>query len=82
MESPLKREFDWYIAHQDEIVKQYDGRYVVIKDCKVIGAFDDQASAIAETTKTYALGTFLVQKVEPGSSAYSQTFHSRVASTR
>lgn len=79
MENPLKREFDWYIAHQDEIVTQYDGRYVVVRDCKVIGAYNDQSSAIAETTKTYPLGTFLVQKVERGSSAYSQTFHTRVA---
>lgn len=79
MESPLKKEFDYYLANQAELVKQYNGKVVVIKDCKVIGAYDDQATAVTETQKSHQIGTFLVQKVEPGTSAYSQTFHSRVA---
>jgi len=32
-----------------------------------------------ETSKKFELGTFLVQKVEPGTESYTQTFHSRVA---
>lgn len=79
MESPLKNEFDFYLAHQTDLVKQYNGRFVVIKGGKVLGAYDDAAVAITETQKTHALGTFLVQKVEPGTTAYTQTFHSRVA---
>lgn len=78
MESQLKIEFDYYLAHQDELVKKYNGRYVVIKDQKVIGDYDDQAKAVLETQRQHELGTFLVQKVEPGNSAYSQTFRSRV----
>ena len=79
MESPLKKEFEFYLANQAELVKQYNGRFVVIKDCKVIGDYDSQSTAIAETQKMHDLGTFLVQKVEPGTAAYTQTFHSRVA---
>lgn len=79
MESPLKKEFDYYLANQAEVVKQYNGKFVVIKDCKIIGAYDDRATAVTETQKTYPLGTFLIQKVEPGTAAYLQTFHSRVA---
>lgn len=78
MESPLKREFDWYVANQAELVTKYDGKFVVVKDAKVIGAYDDQAAAVYETSKKHELGTFLVQKVEPGSGSYTQTFHSRV----
>lgn len=80
MESPLKAEFEYYLAHQDEIVRAYRGRYVVIKNQRVLGAYSDQQTAIDETTKSEALGTFLVQRAEPG--AYSQTFHSRVAFSR
>lgn len=79
MESPLKREFDYYLAHQDELVKAHNGRFVVIRNEKVIGVYDSQTEAIAETQKTFELGTFLVQKVAPGDAAYTQTFHSRVA---
>jgi hypothetical protein len=45
----------------------------------VIGVYNDQATAVAETSKTHDLGTFLVQKVEPGTDAFTQAFHSRVA---
>ena len=79
MEIPLKKEFDYYLANQAELVKQYNGKVVVIKDCKVIGAYDDQATAVTETQRSHQIGTFLVQKVEPGTSAYRQTFHSRAA---
>jgi hypothetical protein len=78
-ESPLKREFDYYRSHQAELVEQYNGKFVVIKNLAVIAAYGDHATAVFETAKTHELGTFLVQKVEPGDEAYTQTFHSRVA---
>lgn len=79
MASPLKPEFDYYLTNQVELVKQYNGKFVAIKNKKVIGVYEDQATAIAETGKTEELGTFLVQKVTPGKEDYTQTFHSRVA---
>lgn len=79
MAMPLEKEFQYYLDNQDELVRKYNGRCVVIKDCQVIGVFDDELSAVKEIGNKHPLGTFLVQKVEPGSNAYSQTFHSRVA---
>lgn len=72
--SRLQREFEYYLAHQDEMVREYNGKYIVIKDGAVLGAYDDELTAVTEQE----LGTFLVQKVSPGNSAYTQTFHSRV----
>lgn len=77
MSSPLQREFEYYLAHQPEMVEKYDGKFIVIKDCKVLGVYDNELTAITESQKEHKLGTFLVQKVTPGDSAYSQTFHSR-----
>lgn len=79
MESPLKKEFEYYLANQESFVKQYNGRFIVIKEQKIIGSYDDQLSAIKETKKSHKLGTFLVQKVQPGQAEHTQTFHSRVA---
>jgi hypothetical protein len=76
---PLQAAFDYYLAHQAELVEMYEGRVIVIKDNKVLGAYDDDASAVFETQRHHELGTFLVQRVSGGNSAYSQTFHSRVA---
>ncbi len=78
MDIPLKREFEYYLAHQAEIVKNHQGKYVVIKDQQVLGAYEDSTTAIAETIKQHDLGTFLVQKVEPGEQGHTQVFHSRV----
>lgn len=81
MESTLKQEFDYYLANQAEIVAKYNGRYVVIKNRRVIGDYPDLPTAVSETSKHHQLGTFLVQKAEPGERAYTQTFTSRVAFT-
>jgi hypothetical protein len=78
-ESPLKKEFQWYLENQGELVRKYNGKFIVIKGLTVLGAYKDAPSAVAETQKKEELGTFLVQKVEPGTAAYTQTFHSRVA---
>jgi hypothetical protein len=77
----LKKEFEYYLKHQDELVAKYNGKVIVIKDCKILGSYATELEAIRETTKTHELGTFLVQKCEPGSESYTQTFHSRVAFT-
>lgn len=79
MENNLTNEFHYYLEHQQELVEKYNGKYIVIKDCLVIGSYDEQLEAVKQTAQTHDLGTFLVQKVEPGNAAYTQTFHSRVA---
>jgi len=77
--NPLLKEFQYFIEHQDELVDKYRGKYVVIKDCQVIGVFDDVLDAVEETSKTHDLGTFLVQLAEPGPDCYTMTFTSRVS---
>lgn len=79
MESPLKREFEYYLANQDELVRKYNGQFVVIKDGEVHGSYRDQLTAVSDASKRFAIGTFLVQRVAPGTAAHSQTFHSRVS---
>ena len=79
MSSPLEREFEFYLSHQDEMVEKYDGKYIVIKSGVIVAVYDDELTAVTETQKSHELGTFLVQKVSEGDAEYSQTFHSRVA---
>jgi len=78
MEKSLKKEFKYYLDNQDKLIKKYNGKVVVIKDEKVIGAYDSDFEAIEKTSEEHELGTFLVQRCEPGDSSYTQTFHSRV----
>jgi hypothetical protein len=75
----LQKEFEYYRAHQDELVKKYNGKFVVIKGAEVLGAYGTPRQAVEETQKNHDLGTFLVQKCTPGDKDYTATFHSRVA---
>jgi len=79
MADNLKKEFHYYIEHQDEFVKEYNGKYIVLKDFKVIGAYNTIEEAYEITSKVHELGTFLIQKCEPGTDSYTQKFHSRVS---
>ena len=76
----LKRAFDFYLSNQDRLVAQYNGKCVVIRDQQIIGAYDDYREAVVETIKQgHDAGTFLTQRVSPGSADYTGEFHSRVA---
>lgn len=77
----LKREFEYFLEHQKEFADKYDGKFIVIKNQGVIGVYDSEIEAVEVTSKTEQLGTFLVQKCEPGDASFTQNFHSRVSSS-
>ena len=74
----LEKNFKYYLKHQPELVKKYNGKFIVIKDEKVIGVYTSHPEAYNETVKSHELGTFLIQHCLPGKEGYSQTFHSQV----
>lgn len=76
--SSLKKEFEFYLENQAELAKKFNGKYIVIKNQEVIGVFESEIEAIEKTSANHKLGTFLVQKCEPGKESYTQTYHSRV----
>ncbi len=71
----LTKDFDFYLEHQEELVEQYDGKVIVIKNGQVLGAYDTDGEAVVETQKNHELGTFLVQPVSLGPDAYTYKFH-------
>ena len=79
MTATLEGEFRYYREHQNELVRQYEGKFVVIQGTEVLGAYDTYEQAYAAASQDHVLGTFLIQHVEPGEGSFTQTFHSRVA---
>jgi hypothetical protein len=57
------------------LVKLYDGKHLVIKNKKVIGAYDSDAEAIETARKNHQIGTYIVQLCTPGPDAYTRSFH-------
>lgn len=74
----LEQDFKYFIDHQQELVKQHNGKYIVIKDQAVVGVYDTIEAAYEESKAKYELGTFLIQHCIPGDAAFKQVFNSRV----
>ncbi len=74
----LEKEFEYYLDHQDELVKKYSGKYLVIIGEEVVNSFDTMEDAYEWSSGKYELGTFLIQYCAPGKDNYTQTFHTRV----
>lgn len=75
----LEKEFKFYLDNQENLVKKYKGKYLVIIGENIVGVFNSDEEAYFESKKKYKLGTFLIQFCESGDSSYTQSFHSRVS---
>ena len=73
----LDQEFKYFLDHKNELLQQYSGKFIVIVNQKVIGAYDSEIDAYNESLKSHELGTFLIQLCAPGNESYTHTFHSR-----
>jgi hypothetical protein len=74
----LEKDFKYYLNHQDELVQKYNGKYIVLNDTHVVGAYDDYADAFYSSLEKYKPGTFMVQLCTPGDSAYTARYYNRV----
>jgi len=54
--------YSFFKAHFAELLERYSGKYVVIKDEAVIGAYESFDEAYLVTTKKEELGTFIIQQ--------------------
>lgn len=71
----LKNEFQYYLANKETFLRDYENKYIVIKNHKVLGAYSEILDAVEETKKEHELGTFLVQHVTKDEGQVR--FHSR-----
>ncbi|MCD8206842.1 MAG: hypothetical protein LUD72_02785, partial [Bacteroidales bacterium] len=72
--------FKYYLSHQNELVKLYNNKYIVITTDGVAGAYDSLDEGYSSAMAKYGKGNFMVQLCTEGEEAYSQRyFTSRVA---
>jgi hypothetical protein len=74
----LDKEFKYYLANKEDLIKKHLGKYLVIRNETIEGVFDNEIDAYSFGTSRFELGTFLIQQCLPGDENYTQTFHSRV----
>ena len=57
---------NWFYQNQDDLVSKYNGKFVAISDCSVLGAYDSFGGGVrAMIGKGYAPGTFIVHHCLP-----------------
>lgn len=66
-----REDFSFFVEHYQELYELYGETFLVIKGKKVIGSYENEMTAIEETTKVLPLGSFIVQKCDGDESAYT-----------
>lgn len=74
----LVNELNFFIRNQEELVKNYRGKVLVIQGDQIIATYGNHVDAYFETIKTHAPGTFAIQHCEAGPEAYTVTIQSAV----
>jgi hypothetical protein len=67
----IQSEFDYFIAHQDELVSKYANKIIVLHDNSVAGVFDNQLDAFLFCESHFDPETYAIQKCIPGKRAYT-----------
>lgn len=71
-------DFTFFVEHHDELLKDYNGKFIVISGRKVIAQGDEFEEALTNALATGAEpGTFIIQLCTEGDSGYTQEFRSR-----
>ena len=71
-------ELDFFISNQEDLVRDFQGKFLVLKGKKLLGVYPDALSAYIETQKEHPAGSFMIQPCIPGPEAYTVTITSTV----
>lgn len=69
-------DFEWYKTHVSELYSEFGAKCVTIKNKTILGVYDTYADGVLSTQKTWPLGTFIVQKLGPDETAYTEYIYS------
>jgi hypothetical protein len=72
-----RADFNWFLNNYDKLYSEYGHKYLVIKDEKVLGAYDNIREALDNTDEE--IGTFIVQECNGTESAYTNYVSSFIA---
>ena len=74
----LEKEYQYFLKHKDALLKEYEGKFVVIIGEKIVDSYSSREEALREASAKYDIGTFLIQKISRGEDDVIQRFSSRV----
>ena len=75
----LDREYNYYKANKNKLLKEYDGKFIGLVGEEVVGSFDSELEAYRLMKERFGAGNFLLQHCVLADSDRIQRYHSRVA---
>lgn len=60
----LEAEREFFNQHRDDLLRQYPGKFVVIKDQQVSGPFESIEDALSSGASSYGMTSFLVRRTD------------------
>jgi len=71
----LEKSFQWFMDNASELSKKHPEKFIAIKDCKVLAAYDTFEEALVETEKNgHKRGTFIIQQACADPSAFTAIY--------
>ena len=65
----LKVETEYYLSIRDELLREFEGKYVLIKGTQKVGTYDTAEEAYSTGVSEFGNVPFLIQKIGRGDSA-------------
>ena len=72
---PKMTNLEYYIANQTELLKKYEGKVLLIHDCKVHSTYEDKLKAAKVGIDTFEPGSFQVIKCTQCDSEYTARYY-------
>ena len=63
MKKPSLKDYEYFLEIQAELAREHDGKFVAIKDKKVLGIFEDYLDAAKAVYVEHERGTVLMQTI-------------------
>ncbi len=63
MLKPSLKDYEYFLEIQAELAREHDGKFVAIKDRKVLGIFEDYLAAANAVYVEHERGTVLMQTI-------------------
>jgi hypothetical protein len=63
---PLEKELAFFDERKEELLRHYEGQFVLVMDASLIGAFSSEADAYRAGLQRFGNTAFLIKRVSKG----------------
>lgn len=76
--SNLNDDYQFFLDNKGKLLKDYEGKYLIISNKEVKDASINEEKAYTEAIKKYGIGNFIIQYCSANAGELVQTYQSRV----